>query len=139
MMESATVGSEVHSIVHSIVRYATYLLGEAGVGHALELLLERRRGEGGARGHLGSTYGCSLRHLRSQPLVHTVAASASYGCSLRYLKLQPRVDTVAASATYGCSIYRLQLQPVLQMRPTSSGSEVGSEVSGAETIENCHG
>ena len=33
----------------------------------------------------GITYGCSLYHIRLQPLPHTVAASTSYGCSLYHI------------------------------------------------------
>ena len=57
-------------------------------------------------------YGCSLRHLRLQPLPPTVAVSASYGCSLRHTRLQPVPPTVAASASYGCSLCFLRLQPL---------------------------
>ena len=57
----------------------------------------------------GITYGCSLSHLRLQPLPvrlqpqpPTAAASAPYGCSLRDIRLQPHFPTVAAPAAYGC-------------------------------------
>ena len=50
---------------------------------------------------------------RLQPLLHTVAASATYGCSLCYIRLQPLLHTVAASATYGCSLCYIRLQPLL--------------------------
>ena len=42
-----------------------------------------------------STYGCSLRHLRWQPPLPTVAASFAYGCSL---------------LAYGYSLLHLRLQ-----------------------------
>ena len=49
------------------------------------------------------TYGCSISHLRWQPLSPMVAASLTYGCSLSHLRLQagrlfdePRDTTVIA-------------------------------------------
>ena len=38
------------------------------------------------------------------------AAPNTYGCSLHHIRLQPVLPTVAAFTTYGCSLYCLRLQ-----------------------------
>ena len=44
---------------------------------------------------------------------HAVAASVTYGCSLHHIRLQPLPPTAAASVTYGCSLHHLRLQVFL--------------------------
>ena len=44
----------------------------------------------------------TMAHIRLQPRLHMVAASASCGWGLCHLRLQPPLPTVAASLTYGC-------------------------------------
>ena len=66
------------------------------------------------------TYGCNLRYIRSQPPLHTVAASATYGCSLRCIRLQgPRRigrlfgkgQMARLSEARGCNPMQFRLQP----------------------------
>ena len=50
-----------------------------------------------------------MRQAPHVPL-HRVAAYATYGCSLCHIRLQPIAHTVAAAATYGCSPFHIRLQ-----------------------------
>ena len=81
------------------------------------------------------TYGCSLHCTRSQPHLHTVAASAAHGCSLLCTRLQPPrlqppLHTVAASTAHGCSLHCTRLQPplhaVLQPHTRTDGCRRGA-------------